>query len=215
MIVAGAALLMTSGPLFAQTQRGYVDLSGGVTTSTETTSSVFAGQAGVRVARKLFVFGDVGQFHNLQPSTLQPTVDATDALLSTNGILVTGTSRVPAWFSVGGMRYAMPTGHGIEPYLLGGAGLARLTPSGQFIYSSGTLGTTTPSSGEDVTSTLVTMGDFTQPAASTSFMFTAGAGVEVPVAPHVNVDVGYRLSRIDADTPLTAHSFVAGIGYRF
>ena len=154
-------------------------------------------------------------FHNLQPSTVQPVVDVTDALLSADGIAVTGTARVPAWYSVGGVRYSMPTGRSVTPYVLGGAGFARLTPSAQFIYSSGTLGTTTPSIGDDVTSTLVTMGEFTQPAPSTAFMFTAGGGVEVPVAPHVNVDVGYRMSRINADTPLTAHSFIAGVGYKF
>jgi opacity protein-like surface antigen len=108
----------------------------------------------------------------------------------------------------------MPTSRGFAPYVLGGAGFARLTPSAQFTYASGALGTATFNSGDDVTSTLVTMGDFTQPAASNAFMFTAGAGVDVPVAPRVNVDVGYRLSRINADTPLTAHSFIAGIGYK-
>lgn len=46
-------------------------------------------------------------------------------------------------------------------------------------------------------------------------MFTAGAGVEVPVAARLAIDVGYRLSRVEADTPLTAHSIVAGVGYRF
>lgn len=216
LIMVGAAMLITAGPLFAQSEqeRAYVNVGGGVAVSPDVTSGDVVGEAGVRVAPHVFVFGELGQFHNLQPSLVQPAVDVTDTLLSTTGVSVTGTARVPAWYSMGGARYEMPT-HGVTPYVLGGAGFARLTPSAQFIYASGTLGDSTPVAGADVTSQLITLGDFTQPAASTAFTFTAGAGVEVPVAPHVNVDVGYRLSRVDADTPLTAHSVVAGIAYRF
>jgi opacity protein-like surface antigen len=39
--------------------------------------------------------------------------------------------------------------------------------------------------------------------------------VQVPVAPHVTVDVGYRVSRFEADTPVNGHSIIAGVGYRF
>jgi opacity protein-like surface antigen len=215
LIMVGAALLSAAGPLYAQSgDRAYVNLGGGVSVSPDVTSGDIVGEAGVRVARNLFVFGDVGQFHNLQPSLVQPAVDVTDTLLSASGVSVTGAGRVPAWYSIGGVRYAMPM-RGVSPYVLGGAGFARLTPTAQFIFGSGTLGDSTPAAGEDVTSELVTLGDFVQPAASTAFMFTAGAGVEVPIAPHLHVDVGYRVSRVNADTPLTAHSVVAGVGYRF
>ena len=33
--------------------------------------------------------------------------------------------------------------------------------------------------------------------------------------PHVSVDIGYRLSRVNADIPINAQSIVAGIGYKF
>jgi len=214
MIVVGAMLLSTSGPLFAQS-RGYVELGGGIAASPDATSGNVVGEAGVRVAPSLFVFGDVGQFHNLQPSLVQPTVDLTDALLAVNGVALTGTARVPAWYSLGGIRYVAQAHSGVAPYVLAGAGVARLTPAAQFTYQSGPLGDAPPSAGADVTSQLVTLGDFAQPAASTAFMIAAGGGVEVPVAPHVTVDVGYRLSRINTDTPLVAHSVVAAVGYRF
>ena len=183
--------------------------------SPDATSSDLVGEVGVKVAKNLFVFGDVGQFHNLQPSLVQPTVDATDAALLTNGVTVTGVARVPAWYSVGGVRFMMPTASGISPYVLGGAGFARLSPAAKFTYASGALAGATPAVGDDVTPDLVTLGDFTQPPATNAFMFTAGAGVQVPVAPHVSVDVGYRLSRVNGDTPINAQSIVAGIGYRF
>jgi opacity protein-like surface antigen len=225
IIMVGAALMLAAGPLYAQTgstsltgsdrDRAYVNLGGGVAVSPDATSGDILGEAGVRVARNLFVFGDIGQFHNLQPSLVQPAVDVTAALLSATGVSVTGIARVPAWYTLGGARYEMPTRAAVLPYILGGIGFARLTPSAQFTYGSGVIGTATPSPGDDVTSELVSLGEFTQPAASNAFMFTLGGGVEVPVAPHLSVDVGYRLSRVDADTPLTNHSVVAGVGYKF
>jgi opacity protein-like surface antigen len=213
VILMGTALLMVTGPLYAQ-ERAYVSVDAGVAVAPDVTSGDIRGEAGVRVARRLFVFGNVGRFANLQPSLAQPAVDLTEALAAASGASVTGVPHVPAWYSTGGVRYEMPT-HGVSPYVLGSAGFARLMPSAQFTYASGTIGDSTPAPGADVTPQLVTLGDFTQPAASNAFVFTAGAGVEVPVAPHLRVDVGYRLSRIDADTPVTAHSVIAGVGYRF
>ena len=218
LIFAAAAIVMTAGPSFAQStqdERGYVTAGGGFAISSDTTSGDVLAEVGWRVARNLFVFGDLGQFHNLQPSQLQPTVDTTDVMLSANGISVTGTARVPALQALAGLRYAIPTGKGFEPYVLGGIGLARLSPTAQFTYTSGTLTGFTPTAGQDVTSQLVSLGDYTQPAASTAFMFTLGGGVDVPVAPYLVVDVGYRVSRISADTPVNASSIVAGFGYRF
>jgi opacity protein-like surface antigen len=61
---------------------------------------------------------------------------------------------------------------------------------------------------------------FTQPASSTAFMFSLGGGVQTLVAPHWIVDVGYRYSRIAADTtlsasPLNTNGLTFGVGYRF
>jgi opacity protein-like surface antigen len=46
-------------------------------------------------------------------------------------------------------------------------------------------------------------------------MYTLGGGVDIPVAHHWAVDVGYRFSRIAADTPLNAQGATFGFGYRF
>jgi opacity protein-like surface antigen len=74
---------------------------------------------------------------------------------------------------------------------------------------------TTPIVGTDVTSELVTSGYFTTPPSTTAFMYTLGGGVDIPVAHHWAVDVGYRFSRIQADTPLNAQGMTFGFGYRF
>jgi opacity protein-like surface antigen len=104
----------------------------------------------------------------------------------------------------------------VQPYVLGGIGFARLTPTGQFTYSSGTLPDgSTPAVGADVTTQLETAGYFTTPPATNAFMYSLGTGVEVPVAHHWAVDAGYRFSRVQADTPLNAQGLTFGFGYRF
>ena len=102
------------------------------------------------------------------------------------------------------------------PYVLGGVGFARITPTAQFTYTSGQLPDgTTPTVGADVTTTLATAGDFTQPAATTALMFTLGGGVEIPVTRHWDVDAGYRYSRVATDTPVNVQGATFGVGYRF
>jgi hypothetical protein len=105
----------------------------------------------------------------------------------------------------------------VSPYVFGGVGFARMTPDATFTYSSGTLvgALTPPVSGDDVTSQITSLGDYTQPAATTSFMYALGGGVEAPIAGHLVADVGYRVSRVSSDTPVTAQSVTFGLGYKF
>src|SRR5438045_391041 len=112
------------------------------------------------------------------------------------------------------MRYRIPTRFAASPYVLGGAGVARLTPTAAFTYSSGTLPGTTPALGDDVTSQVVSLGAFTQPAPTNAFMFTMGGGVQMPTAPRVSVDVGYRVraSKPTRASTRTASSRGSGIG---
>jgi hypothetical protein len=53
---------------FAQTHRAYVNGTGGFATTPDGTSGELSGEAGVKVAPHLYAFGDIGQYHNLQPS---------------------------------------------------------------------------------------------------------------------------------------------------
>jgi opacity protein-like surface antigen len=168
LLMAAAVTLITAAPLLAQTtERGYVSGLGGFAASPDTTSGNLLVEGGVRIAPHLLVFGSVGEFHNRQPSDAQSAVDSTTAMLSVaQGLGVVGTPRVPAWYSMGGLRYDVPMQARVSPYVLGGLGVARLTPTAQFTYANGTLPDgTTPAVGTDVTADLVTAGDFTAPPA--------------------------------------------------
>ena len=82
----------------------YANLAGGFAAGPDGTSGDLLGEVGVRIAPHLSVFGSIGQFHNLQPSQAQPAVDAAAATLAAGGLNVTGVARVPAWYSMGGLR---------------------------------------------------------------------------------------------------------------
>ena len=212
-----AMLVLAAAPSYAQHTDVYASLAGGFAVSPDGTSGDVLGEVGVHVTPRLSVFGDLGQFHNLQPSQLQPAVDAATSTLAAGGLSVTGEARVPAWYSMGGVRWTMPVNPRVSPYVFGGAGFARLTPTASFTYSSGTLigAISPPVSGDDVTSQIVSLGDFTQLPSSTAFMYAFGGGVESPIGPHLLANVGYRLSRVEADTPVNAQSVTFGVGYRF
>ena len=215
-VIVAAAILVLPTTSFAQDGRAYVSAAGGFASTVDGTSGDMVGEAGVRVARNFYVFGDLGRFHNLAPSLFQPTADAASADFAASGLMLTGSSVVPAWYTTGGIKYNLPIRSArFTPYVFTSAGVARLTPANHFTYTSGTLAGASPAVGDDVTSQLVSLGEFTQPAASSAFMWSGGGGVEVPVAGRVAVDVGYRASRIAADTPVTAQSVTFGLGYRF
>jgi hypothetical protein len=133
------AIVMAPALAFAQTERAYVSGIGGFAMTPDTTSGDVSAEAGVRVAPHLSLFADVGHFHNLQPSDVQDNVDLTTQASADTGLSVIGTGRVPAVYSIGGVRY-QPAMHGrVAPYLLGGVGVAHLKPTARFTYSSGAL----------------------------------------------------------------------------
>ena len=219
-VAATFLITITAASAFAQgigqPQRAYVSAGGGIVATGDGTSGHAIGEAGFRISPNLFLFGDVGRFQNLASSTFQSAADSVAADFAAAGLNVTATSTVPTWYSLGGVRYVFSSRTArVSPYVFGGAGFAHLMPQNKFVYSSGTLLGASPNPGDDVTSQLVSLGEFSQPATSNAFMFSTGGGVEIPIARSLGVDVGYRLSRIAADTPVTAHTVTAGLGYRF
>lgn len=220
-----ALVALTAAPAMAQEKGGqdpggYVSGFGGAAWSAGNSTSSVLFEGGVRVAPHLMAFTNVGRFTNLL-GDLQPTLDAATTALSQQGVMVTSGGALPAWYGIGGLRAEIPAGTHAFPYVLGGVGAARLNPTPQFTFASGVLPDgLTPDVGTDVTSTLTTLGSFTAPPPSSAFMFMFGGGVQVPLMPHWAVDVGYRYSRIAADTtlsagPLNTNVMTFGFGYRF
>ena len=215
-LIAVIFVTCSAASSYAQSERGYIAGAGGFAVTPEATSGAVQIEGGVRVAPHLFAFGDLGQYHDLNPGDVQPAIDAATEQLSTTGLNTIGTGRVPATFALGGLRYELPAVHGFMPYVLGGLGFAHLSPTATFTYSSGaTLDGSTAVLGQDITSQVESSGSFTLPASSNALMYSFGGGVQVPLFGAWAADVGYRFSRINADTPINAQGMTFGIGYRF
>jgi len=226
LMIAVVATVLTAAPLLAQegggpNAKGFITGLGGFASSLGTTTGNVMVEGGVRIAPHVMIVGNGGRLGNLQ-ADLQPTLDAATAALSAaQGLSVTGAGSLPAWYTTGGVRVEVPAGHRILPYVLGTVGVARLNPSAQFAFSSGTLPDgSTPDVGSDVTTELISAGSYTDPPASTAPMFSFGGGAQIPVAPHWVVDAAYRYSRIAADatlsaSPLVTNGMTFGFGYRF
>jgi opacity protein-like surface antigen len=194
---------------------------GGFQAATGWTTGDVLVEGGVRVAPHVMVFGDPGWFKSLQ-ADLPPSLNSTvNSLQNTQGLNVTGSGTLPARYLIGGVRVEIPSSDVFLPYVFGGAGVAHLNPTQQFMFASGTMPDgSTPTAGQDVTSNLTTSGVFIPPAASNAFMYTVGGGVLIPVAERWVIDAAYRYSRIAADstlsaTPLSTNGMTFGLGYRF
>jgi opacity protein-like surface antigen len=224
-LVALAALLAAS-PLMAQErgttgERGYLMGVGGFSVALGDHTANTLVEGGVRVARHVFVFGNVGRFSNLE-GDLTPSLDAAaSAIADTQGIGVNASGKLPATYGLGGVRLEIPAGGRVMPYLLGGVGVARLKPSTSLTYSSGLMPDgSTPDVGSDITSNMIAIGAFASPQPSHVTMATFGAGLQIPVVSHWVIDAGYRYSRLAADTALqgtalNTNGMTVGFGYRF
>ncbi len=216
VIVATCVVLLPSASFAQTTERGYITGIGGFGVTPDKTSPDIVAEGGVRIAPHLMAFGDVGHFRDVQPSDVQDNIDLTTQASADQGLAVVGTGRVPALYSVGGLRYQPASFGRFSPYVMGGVGVAHLKPTARFTYSSGTLPDgSTPAVGDDVTTQLETAFDFALPLPSNSLMTMLGGGVEVPVSRHWAVNADYRYSRINADTPFNVQGAAFGFGYRF
>ena len=226
--MSGIAMLLVAlaaSPVFAQESEwknapGYVTVFGGPVWSGGNSSGNVVFEGGARIVRHVMVFGNVGRFSDLQKD-FEPTVDAATTSLSSQGIDVISEGTLPAWYGVGGVRAEIPANKHLLPYALGGIGGARLNPTPKLTFSSGVMPDGSgPDVGTDVTPALESAGSISVPAASTAFMYMLGGGAQIPVVRHWAADVGYRYSRIAADSTLSAdalntNAMTFGFGYRF
>ena len=195
----------------------YLEVAGGPSAiSGASTTGNAAGEVAFRIAPRVMVFGNVGHMRDAQSSSLTTSVNDALSTLADNDLTATGTTKTPAWYSMGGARIQLSNKSAIRPYVLGGVGFARLNPSATFLYQSGTTSSgDVPVPGDDITSDVIASGAFAAPVASTELMFRGGAGVQVPLNKHLLGNVGYSLSRISSASPIYAQDLTFGVGVSF
>ena len=210
------AALALGGVADAQTpapaaDKGYVEVVAQSSTGNVTSQS-FGLEVGVAIRPRLMVFVEGGKTNDVSPAALGSGAQRIAGSLSRDFPNVEFTVKEPATFVTAGLRYSLlPPGQSrIQPYVMGGYGIARLEKRVRFNVN-----------GTDVTDNLsqppyyVTLGtDLT--GTSSSGMFVAGGGVAVPVASRLLFDFQFRLGHIFAeDEAVTVVRVGAGVGVRF
>jgi hypothetical protein len=213
-VIFGAALALLAAVQPAASQPGtdsgvfYVE---GVAQSSfgPVTSQSFGVEAGVLVAPKLVVFVEFGHVRDASPADVGVDAQAIAGYLaSTQSASVNYSVHQPVNFGVAGIKYLIPYNATIEPYVLGGFGIARYTRDVHF-----TVG------GTDVTSNLapygITLGSDLA-GSTTKPMLTAGGGVAWTVKAPFVVDFQFRYGRIFAEGKAFNVSRAGiGLGIRF
>lgn len=172
------------------------------------TSQSFGAEAGVTLRPRLQVFVDAGRVTDAAPAVLGSSAQTIAGFLSQSQSGVAFQVRQPVTFGEAGLRYVFPASGRLEPYVLGGAGLARVHKNVAFSIG-----------GSDVTAGLQQYGvvlgsdlagDETHP------MFSLGGGVVWPVHRPLILDVQYRYGRVLASGAAFNISRAGiGLGVRF
>jgi hypothetical protein len=202
---------------YAQETHGYVEGNGGISSLTGVKSGGAIGEVGIKIAPNVMLFGNVGNIRDTGSSSLQASIDqAVSDLAANNDLTVTGTSRVPAWYSMGGARIQFPGHRAVTPYVFGSVGFAKLSPTIHFNYESGTTPTgNVATAGDDITNDIVANGLFSKPTSTRGLMLRTGGGVQVPLGRYLLGNVSYSVSRISSDTPIHGQDVTFGLGFKF
>jgi hypothetical protein len=192
----------TSVPAAHAQEGAFVGGVAGITFASET-SSVFAAQAGGRVARQLFVFGEFGRMQNVLPDDAQDDLDeAVEFLEDQLGTTVSLDVRVPAFYGLGGIRWS-PADR-IAPFLEAGVGFARLN-----------IDLTAEIAGVDISDEVEDQLD-SEDLEVTEFLLALGGGLNARLTDRVRLDIGYRYNRVFTDDPtVTANMVYAAVKFWF
>ena len=172
------------------------------------TSQSFGAEAGVKVWRGLHVFVDAGDVRDAAPSVLGVNAQTIASFLTQSLTGVAFQVHQPVAFGVAGLKYVIPVAGRVEPYVLGGVGIARVTKDVTFSVA-----------GTDVTTTLAQYGVVLGSDLSgreTKAMFSVGGGVMWPAWRRLVADVQYRFGRVSTSgQSLNVNRAGIGIGVRF
>jgi hypothetical protein len=152
----------------AQAQQSHFQGFGGLTFGDVTNSTTFGGTVAIPLSENLQIIGEGGRLTDVMPSLAGTLIDFTPFDL-----------RVSAWYGEAGLRFMVPSGGAIRPYVETTGGFARLT----------TGFTGADSRADSILNASLGFLDRTEP------MLGAGFGIVVQGGP-MFVDLGYRYKRI-------------------
>ena len=164
-------------------------------------AGVFGGEAGLRVSRNLIVFGQAGRMMNVLPTDVQEDIDnAAELLESFTGRRWQFEAGIRATYAGGGIRYVLPFGSRIRPYVAGSVGIVNYAGS----LREQELG--------DVLDQAVSLGVVeSDDVKGNEIAYEVGGGVLLARG-RVQFDAGYRLMNVRG---VNVSRLVAGAGVRF
>jgi opacity protein-like surface antigen len=181
-----AAMLLAT-PAWAQSDRGFVRGLGGVTFGSAETASIVGGGVGVNVGDDFQIVGEFGRIHNVLPNDLNEELeDFADLLTLLSGVPVNLDAKVPAIYGLGGVRYNVPTGSRIRPFVEAQVGFAHIS-----------LDIEAEVLGVDISDEVEEEADLD----ATEFLLGLGGGIGIGLSERLGIDVGYRYGRIFTDDP--------------
>jgi opacity protein-like surface antigen len=203
LTVAATAAAQPSASAASTPSKGYAEV---VAQSAfgNVTSQSFGGEIGVTVYPDVQVFVDAGYVRDAAPASLGANAQKIAAGVAAIAGPTDFHVKEPVAFGVAGLKYVVPTGNSrIEPYVLGGAGLAQVKKDVTFSTASGDI-SQFATIGSDLS------GD------ETKAMISVGGGVGVPVSSRVVIDLQYRYGRVfTSDGGLNINRAGIGVGVRF
>lgn len=208
MVLAGVASAQPpAGSDPATTAPRYIEVTGQITFG-NTTSQAVSGEFGVFLRPTLALFVEGGGMRDVAGAPIVTAAQQIAAYLTTTQNAAGGYSvKQPVGYIVAGAKYALPVKSRLRPYVVVGAGGARVTQDAHFSVG-----------GTDVTASLQQYnvvlgadlaGSITKP------MVTFGLGANLSLGQRVLVDVGYRFGRIFTTDGINVSRVGAGMGVRF
>jgi len=162
----------------------------GAVTFGPVTASDFAARVGVKPSSHVALFGEFGRMTDVLPSAEQQTItDNTTALAAAQGgttSLVLG--HVPAGYGEFGVRAVGKSQQHVKPFGEAAFGFTHLTSS-----------LTATIDGADVTSQVLTT-PLTSHLPQTAPLMSLSGGLSIAAGKRTSFDIGYRYSRVFADT---------------
>jgi hypothetical protein len=208
-IAFGSVAYAQTGAPAAAADKGYVEAVG-QSSFGNVTSQNFGAEVGVTIAPHLQVFAEIGKTRDVATSGLSSNAQQMAGALAAIDPNTSYSVKEPVTFGAFGLRYLLPVSGRAQPYVLGGGGIANITPDVKFFAG-----------GSDVTANLqqapyyVVLGSDLS-GSSTKPMFVVGGGVAVPVWKRLVLDFQLRFGRILAENEaITVGRAGLGIGIKF
>jgi opacity protein-like surface antigen len=210
IVLGGVAEAQTAagGGAGATPSTGYVE-GVGQSAFSNVTSQSYGAEAGFTITTGLQLFVEAGRIRDAATADIGLNAQTiAGALTQAQSNSVGYTSKEPVSFGVAGLKYLIPVATNLEPYVMGGFGVARYTKDVRFLVG-----------GTDITGSLAQYGVVLGSDLSGAFtrpMLSLGLGVIWPVRQPLIVDFQYRYGRIFADNQgINVNRVGVGIGFRF